>query len=297
MLNRRDTAYSKYGNWVCQHSQKETKVFCTPTYADCRSKGLLCFFACAIFQSTLLQIRPTICWAVQATAKIFNAEEDSSSLDGRAATKEATNTTSICNKKPSKVREILRFEETTRPHMNGSTTLSFESIGVLSVYAIQTLLDEQYVQQIFVPVAVIGKQQPLDVEVIRPFRVYYKEEYQRQRKNHTDLTPGGYLRKPGRQDFINMVSVAWAKLTSNCIKKSLEGGGRKCVWGRGNLRWTYMIHRAIFPWNTVFIKRLFLWRWRWVQVSVNIKLYYALLTFFNLSFHAISTSSELIGIL
>jgi hypothetical protein len=84
------------------------------------------------------------------------------------------------------------------------------------------LLEDRNVDQIFIPVAMTGKWQPLDVMVNRVFKAFYKAEYHAWRQRNNEETKSGYLKKPGRQDFVNMVSAAWGKVDLNCVRKSFE---------------------------------------------------------------------------
>lgn len=74
--------------------------------------------------------------------------------------------------------------------------------------------------QIFVPAGRTSEYQPLDVGVNKSMKVYFREEYQSWRKAHHDVTKSGYLKKPSRQDFLNMIWVAWAKVPADVIRKS-----------------------------------------------------------------------------
>jgi hypothetical protein len=65
-----------------------------------------------------------------------------------------------------------------------------------------------------------GEWQPLDVMVNRVMKALFRAEYHRWRKTHFDVTKSNYLKKPTRQDFINMVSAAWKKVDMECIRKS-----------------------------------------------------------------------------
>lgn len=57
----------------------------------------------------------------------------------------------------------------------------------------------------------------------RSFKSICRQEYHNWRKVHNATTKDGNLKKPGRQDFINMVSVAWAKVDDDCIRKAFVG--------------------------------------------------------------------------
>lgn len=39
-------------------------------------------------------------------------------------------------------------------------------------------------------------------------------------KEHCEVTKKGYLKKPGRQDFLNFVSCAWDKISFACVKNA-----------------------------------------------------------------------------
>ncbi|OQV11470.1 hypothetical protein BV898_14199 [Hypsibius exemplaris] len=65
-----------------------------------------------------------------------------------------------------------------------------------------------------------GKWQPLDVMVNRVFKSFYKAEYHKWRLDNNAQTKGGYLKKPGRQDFINMVSAAWEAVDFDTVRNS-----------------------------------------------------------------------------
>lgn len=90
------------------------------------------------------------------------------------------------------------------------------------VFFSEELLNERNVQQILIPVGTTGKWQPLDVSVNKAFKVSYKHEYHQWQASNTGITKNGYQKKPGRQDFINMISRAWEKVSVESIRKSFE---------------------------------------------------------------------------
>ena len=95
-------------------------------------------------------------------------------------------------------------------HNQPHKALIRDQFSVHKMAASEEMLTKRNVQQIFVPVAKTGEYQPLDVGVNKPFKGFYMAEYHEWQKQHyTELTKSGYLKKPGRQEFINMVSVAW----------------------------------------------------------------------------------------
>ncbi|OQV13589.1 hypothetical protein BV898_12226 [Hypsibius exemplaris] len=65
-----------------------------------------------------------------------------------------------------------------------------------------------------------GKWQPLDVMVNNVFKSHMKAEYAKWRNENESFTQSSYLRKPGWQNFIGMVSRAWYKVDPLIIKKS-----------------------------------------------------------------------------
>ena len=89
----------------------------------------------------------------------------------------------------------------------------------------KTLLEERNVLQIFIPVGMTGQLQPLDVGVNKPFKQFYRDEYHAWRTKNNSKTKKGYLKQPSRQDFINFVSVAWDKITVDCIRNSFLKSG------------------------------------------------------------------------
>lgn len=64
-----------------------------------------------------------------------------------------------------------------------------------------------------------GKYQLLNVGVIRACKTYVYE-YHNWWKYQTEITKNRYLKKPGTQDFNNLVSAVWAKVTEDCVKRS-----------------------------------------------------------------------------
>lgn len=68
-----------------------------------------------------------------------------------------------------------------------------------------------------------GKHQPLDVDVNKPFKTFYWEECHKWRSNNVSVRKSGYFRKPGKQDLLEMVSVAWDKVSAECVRKSFAG--------------------------------------------------------------------------
>lgn len=84
----------------------------------------------------------------------------------------------------------------------------------------EKLFKKRNVKQIFIPASRTGDFQPLDVSINRPFKVYYRDEYAKWRKNNRGVTKAGNLKKPSRQDFINFVSEAWKKVSPDCVRNS-----------------------------------------------------------------------------
>ncbi|OWA52613.1 hypothetical protein BV898_17061 [Hypsibius exemplaris] len=70
-----------------------------------------------------------------------------------------------------------------------------------------------------------GKWQPLDVMVNRVFKSFYKAEYHKWRLGNNAQTKGGYLKKPDRQDFMNMVSAAWEEVDFDTVRNSFVKAG------------------------------------------------------------------------
>ncbi|GAU89463.1 hypothetical protein RvY_02012 [Ramazzottius varieornatus] len=85
------------------------------------------------------------------------------------------------------------------------------------------LLDERNVDQVFVPKGMAGIYQPLDVGINAPFKANLKQAYHEWRKERTEVTAKGYLRKPTRQDFVNLVSKAWEAIRPETIENAFVG--------------------------------------------------------------------------
>ena len=84
-------------------------------------------------------------------------------------------------------------------------------------------LEDNGVEQIFIPTGLTGTYQPLDVGVNYPFKCSLKKSYHEWRDERTKVTKKGYLKKPDRQDFINFVSSAWEKITVSTVQNAFTG--------------------------------------------------------------------------
>ena len=110
----------------------------------------------------------------------------------------------------------------TFPDGDAKKILFRDQAPVQRLVSTQLLLDDRNVEQTFIPAARTGDYQPLDVGVNRPFKVYYREESAKWRSTHFDTTKSNYLKKPSRQDFINMVSTAWSRVSEECVRKAFK---------------------------------------------------------------------------
>ncbi|XP_055340969.1 tigger transposable element-derived protein 6-like [Paramacrobiotus metropolitanus] len=84
----------------------------------------------------------------------------------------------------------------------------------------ELLLRDRNVEQIFIPAGRTGDYQPLDVSVNKSLKSFFRSEYQARRASHNEVTKSGYLKKPGRQDFLNMISRAWQNVTADVVRNS-----------------------------------------------------------------------------
>ncbi|GAV03713.1 hypothetical protein RvY_14102 [Ramazzottius varieornatus] len=82
------------------------------------------------------------------------------------------------------------------------------------------LLDERNVDQVFVPKGMTGTYQPLDVGINALFKANLKRAYHEWRKERTEVTAKGHLRKLTRQDF---VSKAWEAIRPETIENAFVG--------------------------------------------------------------------------
>ena len=91
--------------------------------------------------------------------------------------------------------------------------------------ASRALLEKKGVDQVFIPTGMTEKYQSLDVGGNFPFKCYLKQSYHEWRDSRTDkdITKKGYLKKPSRQDFINLVSSAWNKISVCTVENSFVG--------------------------------------------------------------------------
>ncbi|GAU89077.1 hypothetical protein RvY_01672 [Ramazzottius varieornatus] len=64
-----------------------------------------------------------------------------------------------------------------------------------------------------------GKYQPLDMSVNGIFKQFLKVEYRRWRRENISFTAAGYIKKPGKNEFIQMASSAWKKVDVEVVKK------------------------------------------------------------------------------
>ena len=100
------------------------------------------------------------------------------------------------------------------------TVLLRDSFAVHMTAESVELLESKNVHQIIIPPGMTGKWQPLDVSVNKAFKDYFREQYKRWRTENIKFTHKGNIKKPGKQEFINMVSVAWDKISEEVVRNS-----------------------------------------------------------------------------
>jgi hypothetical protein len=110
----------------------------------------------------------------------------------------------------------------TFPKSDDKKLLIRDQAPVHKLSSSQELFEERNVEQLFIPAGKTGVYQPLDVGVNRPFKAYYREEYEKWRLENSNVTRKGYLKKPSRQDFINMVSVAWERVSCDAVRNAFR---------------------------------------------------------------------------
>ena len=106
------------------------------------------------------------------------------------------------------------------PEVQEETVLLRDSFAVHLMEEIVDRLEGLNVHQIVIPPGMTGELQPLDVGINKPFKDYVKEEYRRWRMSNMTFTAKGYIRKPGKKDFLQFVSRAWYKVTESVVQRS-----------------------------------------------------------------------------
>ena len=81
-------------------------------------------------------------------------------------------------------------------------------------------LESVNVHQIVIPPGMTGELQPLDVGINKPFKDYVREEYRQWRMGNISFTAKGYIKKPGKKEFLQFVSKAWEKVSESVVRNS-----------------------------------------------------------------------------
>ena len=95
-----------------------------------------------------------------------------------------------------------------------------DSFSVHLMEKIVTRLESLNVHQIIIPAGMTGELQPLDVGINKPFKDYVKEEYRQWRMNNISFTAKGYIKKPGKKEFLLFISKAWEKISESVVRNS-----------------------------------------------------------------------------
>ena len=112
------------------------------------------------------------------------------------------------------------YIETVFQGFQEHTVLLRDSFAVHMTGESVALLESNNVHQIIIPPGMTGKWQPLDVSVNKAFKDYFRTDYKRWRSENISFTHKGNIKKPGKQEFIDMVSIAWAKISEEVVRKS-----------------------------------------------------------------------------
>ena len=106
------------------------------------------------------------------------------------------------------------------PDLQEETVLLRDCFAVHLMEEIVSRLEALNVHQVVIPPGMTGELQPLDVGINEPFKDYVKEEYRRWRLNNLNFTAKGYIKKPGKKDFLQFISRAWDKVTEKVVQNS-----------------------------------------------------------------------------
>ena len=104
------------------------------------------------------------------------------------------------------------------PQVQEETVLLRDSFAVHLMEHIVNRLEALIVHQIVIRPGMTGELQPLDVGINKPFEDYVKEEYRKWRSNNMSFKAKGYIKKPGKNDFLQFVSRAWDKVTEKVVQ-------------------------------------------------------------------------------
>ena len=116
------------------------------------------------------------------------------------------------------VNLIVKADETKLPAQVILKTRDCFSVHLMA--EIVARLEVLNVDQIVIPPGMTGKSQPFDVGINKPFKDYVREEYRQWRMGNISFTAKGYIKKPGKKDFLQFVSKAWEKVSESIVRNS-----------------------------------------------------------------------------
>ena len=106
------------------------------------------------------------------------------------------------------------------PELQEETVLLRDCFSVHLMEEIVARLESLNVHQVVIPPGMTGELQPLDVGINKPFKDYVKDEYRRRRMKNISFTAKGYIKKPGKKEFLQFVSKAWDKVSESVVRNS-----------------------------------------------------------------------------